>query len=270
MTRIYSVTRLLVTALAALPVAVHAQNIRVTVENLAPNQGTFLTPVWVGFHNGTFDLYDSGAPAAPFLERIAEDGSLAPLRTAFAASGAGTVDGAIFGGSIPPVRPGETASALFTVVPNAPSSRYFSYASMIIPSNDAFIANGNPMQFEIFDANGRFLGADFLVTGDRVLDAGTEVNDEIPAHTAFFGQATPNTGTDENGVVHTHPGFNPVGSGGILDSPQFANANFKAAGYNVARIRVTAVPEPGTVALLVVGSITLGSLALRRNLRCKR
>jgi len=26
-------------------------------------------------------------------------------------------------------------------------SRYFSYASMLIPSNDAFIANGNPLAF---------------------------------------------------------------------------------------------------------------------------
>lgn len=30
----------------------------VNIENLAPQQGTFLTPVWVGFHNGNFDIYD--------------------------------------------------------------------------------------------------------------------------------------------------------------------------------------------------------------------
>ncbi len=257
-------SRSLVFAVFALaPAASQAQNIRVSIENLAPNHGTFLTPVWVGFHNGTFDLYDNGVAASPALERIAEDGNFAPLRTAFAASGAGTVDGAVFGNSIPPVMPGETGAAWFSVNPNSPTSRYFSYASMVIPSNDAFIANGNPLAFEIFDAIGNFHAVDFIVTGDRVLDAGTEVNDELPANTAFFGQAAPNTGVNENGVVHTHSGFNAPGSGGILDSPQFANANFKATGYQVARIRVTAVPEPGSVALLV-GMASVSGILLKR------
>jgi len=253
---------LILAALALVPAAAHAQNIRVSVENLAPNQGTFLTPVWVGFHNGTFDLYNRGEAASPALERIAEDGSIAPLSAAFAASGAGTVDGAVFGNAIPPVMPGETASAMFSVAPGSSMSRYFSYASMIIPSNDAFIANGNPMAFEIFDASGNFIGADFTVMGSMVLDSGTEVNDEIPANTAFFGQSAPDTGVNENGVILTHPGFNPVGSGGILDDPRFANADFRSPGYQVARIRVTAVPEPGTVALLV--GIGVAGIAVRR------
>lgn len=34
---------------------------------------------------------------------------------------------------------------------------------MILPSNDAFIGNGNPVAFEIFDDNGGFLGEDFLL-----------------------------------------------------------------------------------------------------------
>ena len=81
--------------------------------------------------------------------------------------------------------------------------------------------------------------------------------------TAFFGQAAPNTSVDENGVVEIHPGFNPVGSGGILDAPPFANADFKADSYQVARIRVElveddtqAVPEPTTpLGLLAVGGV---------------
>jgi hypothetical protein len=46
----------------------------------------------------------------------------------------------------------------------------------------------------IFDEAGNFIGADFIVLGSNVLDAGSEVNDEIPANTAFFGQMAPNTG----------------------------------------------------------------------------
>ena len=38
--------------------------------------------------------------------------------------------------------------------------------------------------------------------------------------------------------MKAHAGFKSKGSGGILDSPMFANANFKAPGYQIARISV--------------------------------
>jgi hypothetical protein len=229
-----------------------ALTIRVTVQNLAPANGTFQTPVWVGFHNGSFDLYDSGVPASTALERIAEDGDVGPLMAAFSAALPGATQGAIFGPG-GPFAPGETSSMDFTLDPLDLANRYFSYASMVIPSNDAFIANGNPLAFQLFGATGTFLGADFVVLGSQILDAGTEVNDEIPANTAFFGQAAPNTGVDENGVVHAHPGFLPAGSGGILDDPMFANADFTALNYQAARITISAVPDGGsTLGLLGV------------------
>jgi hypothetical protein len=224
-------------------------SVRVTVRNLGPAGGAFFTPVWVGFHDGSFDIYDSGSPASTALERLAEDGETMPIASAFLASGAGTVEGTILGPMIPQIGPGESTSMIFSLDSASATSRYFSYASMIIPSNDAFIANGNPTFFPVFDMTGGFLGGSFIVSGGMVLDAGTEVNDEIPMNTAFFGQTMPNTGTTENGVVAIHPGFLPPGSGGILDSPMFPNANFKAAGYQVAEIRVEAIPEPATFGL---------------------
>ena len=51
----------------------------------------------------------------------------------------------------------------------------------------------------------------------------------------------PNTGVDENGVVTDHPGFNPKGSGGILDSVDFANGDFLQSGYGIMTITVTDV-----------------------------
>jgi len=256
--------------LAAGFMAAPAQGVvlRVKVENLAPANGTFLTPVWVGFHDGSFDLYDLGSPASMALERIAEDGSVAPLMADFGAAQPAGQQGVIFGPSIPPIGPGEMSASLMDV---DASNRYFSYASMIIPSNDAFVANGNPMAFPIFDAMGGFLGADFIVLGSMVRDAGTEVNDEAPLNTAFFGQMMPNTGTDENGVVHDHPGFNAAGSGGILDAAMFANADFKAAGYQVARITISAVPEAASTAgLLGLGLGALGFLGRKGGLNRKR
>lgn len=244
-----------------------AATLKVSVENLAPQNGTLLTPLWVGFHDGGFDIYDRNASLDlfPGSESLVEDGATQQISDRFTAVGAGQAQGTILGSmgaNAGPIDVGEVATLFFEVDPTLASSRFFSYASMVIPSNDAFIANGNPTAHPIFDEAGNFIGADFIELGSDVLDGGTEVNDESPVTTAFFGQAAPDTSVDENGVVTTHPGFNPVGSGGILDALQFANADFKAEGYQVARIRVElveddpqAVPEPATAfGLLAVGS----------------
>ena len=93
------------------------QEITVTIENLAPQQGTFLTPFWVGFHNGNFDTYDRGRPASPGLESLAEDGSTALISQEFLLSGDGTVDGTVAGhegDAVGPFDPGEVATATFT------------------------------------------------------------------------------------------------------------------------------------------------------------
>ncbi|MEM7677939.1 MAG: spondin domain-containing protein, partial [Myxococcota bacterium] len=64
----------------------------VTIENMAPQFGTFLTPVWVGFHEGRFDTYDGNQPASNdprpgsvAMERLCEDGNNGPLSEDFAA-----------------------------------------------------------------------------------------------------------------------------------------------------------------------------------------
>ncbi|MEA5510865.1 spondin domain-containing protein [Crocosphaera sp. UHCC 0190] len=256
------ITMLTAGSLFTMASAASAVTLKVSIENLAPANGTLLTPLWFGFHNGSFDIYDRDVSLNlfPGTESLVEDGNTGPISAQFDVVGAGTVQGTILGTGGPNVGPidmGEIASSqLLEVDPTLASSRYFSYASMVIPSNDAFIANGNPLAHRIFDDLGNFIGADFILLGSNILDGGTEVNDEIPANTAFFGQATPNTGVDENGVVTLHGGFNPVGSGGILDDARFVNADFTAPGYQVARIRVelVQVPEPSTiVGLLAIG-----------------
>ncbi len=248
---------------AAAPAAAATIPVVVTIRNLAPSNGTYQTPVWVGFHDGTFDLFDLGAPASMALERLAEDGDASFVMADFTASGAGSQQGAI-AGSGGPIAPGETARMTFFLDPLGLTSRYFSYASMVIPSNDAFIGNGDPTAFQVFNSSGGFVGGSFIVSGGMVMDAGTEVNDEIPMNTAFFGQTTPNTGTTENGVVMIHPGFNPPGSGGILDSPMFANANFKAPGYQMVEISIETVPEPATFGMMAGAALLLYGIRRRR------
>lgn len=219
----------------------------VTIENTAPYNGGFLTPVWVGFHNGQFDSYDGGTAAntlpimgSDAIERLAEDGNTGPISRDFSQLVPNGSQGTIrSNGTLPPLGPSQIASQLIPVDPS--QGRYFSYASMIIPSNDAFVANGNPKAHEIFDTNGNFVGESFYILGSQVDDAGTEVNDELPANTAFFGQAAPNTGVDENGIIPGpgHPGLNAASLGGVLASPIFREADFTQDNYNLARVKFT-------------------------------
>ena len=43
-----------------------------------------------------------------------------------------------------PLLPGATASTIFTVDPSI--NRFFTFGSMVVPSNDYFIGNDDPME----------------------------------------------------------------------------------------------------------------------------
>jgi hypothetical protein len=246
---------------AEVPTPIMGTGVRVTVQNRAPALGTFQTPVWIGFHDGSFDAFDSGAAASTALERLAEDGDGGPLMDEFVAQMGGTTQALLAGRLGPepgPIAPGETVSRVFRLDPDAMQSSFLSYASMIIPSNDAFVSEDDPMAFQLFDVGGSFMSADFTVPGSAALDAGTEMNDELPANTAFFGQTTPDTGVDEGGVVTAHPGFLAVGMGGILDDPMFADADFTAPGYELLEVRLTEAPDADPATGVVVAMLDAG------------
>ena len=234
----------------------------VTVENAQVGRGTFLTPPWIGIHDGTFDSYDGGQPASVPLggneiEALAEDGNNGPITMTFEALQPGAPQRQGVPGPTGPLGPGDSASVTLRVDPL--THRYFSYASMIIPSNDAFIANGNPLAHQLFDANGNFTGQSFVVSGDETNDAGTEVNDEIPMNTAFLAQPGPNIGVTENGVVVTpSPGFAAPGTlsypNGILNYPVFANGDFNDADDRLFSVRFRYVDLGDT--LFFAGNLT--------------
>lgn len=229
--------------IAPLAFADSIPSVVVTVKNQAPQRGGFQTPVWAGVHDGTFDIYDRGVAlgdtsnnanliSRESVERLAEDGITTPISTEFEQLQPGAAQTTLLapGG---PLQPGSQSSTTLNI-DNPSVERYFSYASMIIPSNDAFVANGSPVAHELFNDSGRFVGKDFIVAGSEVLDAGTELNDEIAANTAFLDQAGPNIGTEENGVITLSQGFaDPdtlIFPNGVLNYPAFANADFTAEG----------------------------------------
>lgn len=241
-------------ALLLATTAAQAAGVRVTVENLAPNNGLSITPVWVGFHYGTFDTFDAGSLASADLERLAEDGNPGPISGSFT----GVSDGVIFGPGAPPVyHPGESASDVFNL--NPASDLYFSFLSMAIPSNDAFIGNDDPLAYQI-SSGGSFQDQTIDIFGSMLWDAGTEFNDEIPANTPLLGQAVPDTGVPTLDPIALHGGFIPGGN--ILTA--FPNADFTAPGYQIARIKVEAIPAPGSLMLAALG---IGFLSRKRLLK---
>lgn len=215
-----------------------AAEVTVTIDNLAPNEGLVLTPLWVGFHDGSFDLYEPGEAASAGLESIAEDGSPVALSEAFTAEDAQRQSGVITGVGISPespplIPPGTSASMTFTL---KEGQQYLSYASMILPSNDGFIGNESATAHRLFDTQGNFIGTEIIIIGSHIQDAGTEVNDEAPENVPLLGQQAPNTGTDENGIVAKHTGFTTGGN--VLQA--FPGADLTQELYPVARIRVMA------------------------------
>ncbi len=226
---------------------VDAQRVRVEVENLQSNDGFFFTPVWAGFHDGSFDLFNVNSTASAGLELLAEEGDFSVLSGEFAGSG---TDGAVFspGGFVgaPVFDPGEVSAAIFDI---QSGERFFSFASMIIPSNDAFFGNGDPTQYELFDINGDFNGPLTIdILGEDIYDAGTEVNDGQGAAFSAVG----GTSTDEAGTVALHPGLdNFLGTSTAAGT---TIGSIPGAASPIARITVTVVPEPSAAAILLIGS----------------
>lgn len=234
--------------------------VKVTVTNHG-NSSFSLTPLWFGFHGGGFDLFNPGSGASSSLEALAEEGVVSGLLADFSATSPGGVQGVVLapGGfpGAPIIEPGESATVDVDV--DAMVNRFFSFASMIIPSNDTFI--GTPSPVEVFDTSGNLLGGSRTINifGRQLWDSGTEVNNTMGA--AF--STIPGTATDENGVVHL---LQPPGLDNFLNSetPAGRIVNLIGPDQLVASITISGVPEPSTI---ISFSGLVGMLLWRRRRR---
>ncbi len=246
-------------ALSAAAVTAHAAivSVTVTIENLAPAEGIAFAPLHVGFANGTFDAFNNGEVATAPIISVAEGGSGSLWQPAFGAAEPlavrGTIGGLLLSGAM--------ASSTFTV--NTVQNPFFTFASMVVPSNDFFIGNDSATRFRLFDADGNLLLAQILQEADDIWDAGSELFD--PAAAAFVGDN--DLRTPQGGVVSFNfselEGFNgfTTGAGYTFMSNLRADTPIFRISFDS---RVIAVPAPASAALAGLGLLALPWLARRR------
>lgn len=209
----------------------------VTVKNVSAQTGTMVTtdqgpkpiplsPGAYAVYTGDNPVFTVGGSAGPGLEILAEDGF--PMQLASELKGAANVtDSGVFkqpAGPKPALLPGQ--SATFTVT--ASPGEKLSFATMFVPSNDAFYGAANGI--DLFDASGAPASGD-VTSQIAAYDAGTEQDEP------FYGPATkPVQPSDNFGPTETKP-VQPVAD---ADGP-----NTYPATDQVISVSVNAMPAGG-------------------------
>jgi hypothetical protein len=174
--------------------ATDANYYEVTITNLTRAES--FTPVLVASHRDGVNIYDLGSPASDELAALAEGGDTAPLKAALQSDDR-VVDIQQSGGLL---IPGESVTVR---VLSRRGARRISLASMMIPTNDGFIALNNA----IAPAHGEVT---YYSPG---YDAGSEPNDElcisIPGPVCGGEGGSPGTGGE--GYVHINSGIHGIG-----------------------------------------------------------
>lgn len=241
----------------------HAAMLRVTIENNAQANGLSFTPLYVAFHSAAFDVFNTGDTASAGVKAIAELGQAGTLRDERLAVDANSQGGLLFpDGGMRPLFPGESGSRLFEIA-DPMSNMFFSFISMILPSNDTFFGNDDAVQ--LFDSSGNFIANRvFEITGADLYDAGTEALDVLAAPFVQGSTAT-NNPTDMNTSIRAAESLAAfagltLANGSVLDAALIDFIN--NPDLSIATIRVEEVPAPSAFALILL--ISAGLFAKRR------
>ncbi len=197
-----------------------AMEFTVTVKNLT--NGIYFTPLLITAHDGGTRLFETGTPASPELQAMAEGGDISGLAERVGGPDRDTaVDPA--GGLL---APGAMVSNVYFNT-HRTRHRFLSLVAMLLPTNDGFVGLDS---LRIPKSPGTYR---YFLLG---YDAGTEANDEqitgggAPGTPGIPADPGGNAGTagagvadrDANPTVHIHRGtlgdMNPEGGSSDLDS----------------------------------------------------
>ena len=170
------------------------------------SRGQPFTPPLTVTHNEYVDLFTVGTAASFGIKEIAENGNLTPLVEALSNDPNVSDLVVAVAGDPPPLLPRQTVK--FRITADA-DSRYLSFASMLICTNDGFTGLDSIELPKHIGDQVRF--------GLRGYDAGTEINTEdfadiVPPCQGLVGITSEDEGTGEsnpalaeNSVVKVHP-----------------------------------------------------------------
>ena len=229
------------------------RNLTIHWVNLQPDDGLVVDAVVLFFHDGSFDLYDTGSAPSPLLTRLAKR-QFAGLET--------LIPGVKVEVMAAPHEPSPLGGAwgdLSSVVTASLDPARHRYATAYIalrPSNDAFLGNEDGYRIRLFDAAGNpELPVVVEFGGSEVMDAGICANNEASLQFLDVTEMTAQPCQAENGVVRRHAGFNgsvrnpdampvrildgtSVDMGGITGVRHYdqANADFSRGGTQIGRL----------------------------------
>ena len=199
-----------------------AANYEVTITNVTPGQ--FFTPQMVVTHPRNVHLFILGEPASMELEILAEGGDTAPLTMMFEDSSYDiqTIPGLL--------GPGESTSITLS---GQPGHGYLSFAAMMIPTNDSFVAVDH-LRLPHYRTVTKMLPA---------YDSGTEVNDQncmnIPGPRCGGEGYSTEMG---EGFVHIGNGFHDLGemddANNEILSPTLYDWNNSVAKITIKRLHM--------------------------------
>ncbi len=168
----------------------------VTITNLTHSIN--FTPILVVSHRRAVSIFELGTPAGDDLIAIAEGGDIGPLTTTLNGNSQ-VIDVQNSGGLL---MPGQSVTVIVSARHGA---KMISIASMMLPTNDGFIALDS---VEVSKRGGTTFYS-------PAYDAGSEANDElcinIPGPTCGGVGPSPGMNVDDENYVHIHRGTHGIG-----------------------------------------------------------